>query len=176
MALYKLEGKRPKVPESGRFWVAPTAVVIGDVEIGEDASIWFGTIVRGDNEPVKIGGRTNIQESSVLHTDPGFPLVIGPDCTVGHMVMLHGCAIGERCLIGIGAILLNGVTIGGECVIGAGTLLPEGKIIPPRSLVLGAPGKVVRELSAEEALKFQGAAGRYVKNWRRFAEGLEPLE
>jgi carbonic anhydrase/acetyltransferase-like protein (isoleucine patch superfamily) len=174
MTLYELDGTRVATPAEGRYWVAPNAVVIGMVVIEEDASVWFGSVIRGDNEPVRIGARSNIQEGCVLHTDPGYPLTIGADCTIGHMVMLHGCTIGRGSLIGIGSILLNGVTIGEECLIGANTLIPEGKEIPPRSMVLGSPGKIVRQLAPEDVARFGGAAGRYVKNWKRFAAGLEP--
>src|SRR5690606_19751383 len=144
MALYALDGVGVTTPGEGRFWVAPNATVIGNVTLGEDASVWFGTIVRGDNERIVIGPRSNIQESCVLHTDPGFPMTIGPDCTIGHMVMLHGCTIGARSLVGIGSIILNGAHIGEESLVGANTLIPEGKEFPPRSLILGSPGKVVR--------------------------------
>jgi carbonic anhydrase/acetyltransferase-like protein (isoleucine patch superfamily) len=174
MALYELDGSRVTTPGDGRFWVAPNAIVLGKVEIGEDASVWFGAVIRGDNEPIRIGPRTNIQDGSVLHTDPGFPLDIGPDCTIGHMVMLHGCRIGRANLIGIGSIVLNGARIGDECLIGANTLIPEGKEIPARSMVLGSPGKIVRELNDADVQRFSGAAERYVKNWRRYALGLRP--
>jgi carbonic anhydrase/acetyltransferase-like protein (isoleucine patch superfamily) len=174
MALYELEGTRVATPGEGRYWVAPTAVVIGKVIIEEDASIWFGSILRGDNEPIRLGARSNIQEGCVLHTDPGYPLTIEPDCTIGHMAMLHGCTIGRASLIGIGSIILNGTRIGEECLIGANTLIAEGKEIPPRSMVLGSPGKIVRTLTDEDVARFAGAAGRYVKNWKRFAAGLKP--
>jgi carbonic anhydrase/acetyltransferase-like protein (isoleucine patch superfamily) len=173
MALYELDGAGVETPGEGRFWVAPSAVVIGKVIIEEDASVWFGSVIRGDNEPIRIGARSNVQESCVLHTDPGFPLTIGEDCTIGHMVMLHGCSIGRGSLIGIGSILLNGVKIGEECLVGANTLIPEGKEIPPRSMVLGSPGRIMRQLSAEDVARFGGAAGRYVQNWKRFAAGLK---
>ncbi len=176
MTLYALDGKRPATPGGGRFWIAPNAIVLGDVEIAEDASVWFGSVLRGDNEPIRVGRRSNVQDGCVLHTDPGFPLTIGEDCTIGHMVMLHGCMIGRGSLIGIGSIILNGANIGEECLVGANTLVPEGKAFPPRSMILGSPGRVVRELSAGEAAKFGGAAGRYVANWRRFAAGLSPVE
>jgi len=174
MALYELEGTRVSTPGEGRCWVAPNAVVIGKVIIEEDASIWFGSVLRGDNEPIRVGARSNIQEGCVLHTDPGFPLTVGEDCTIGHMVMLHGCTISRGSLIGIGSILLNGVKIGEECLVGANTLIPEGKEIPPRSMVLGSPGKIVRSLTAEDVARFAGAAGRYVKNWKRYAAGFKP--
>ena len=174
MALYELDGVRVETPGEGCYWVAPNAIVIGKVIIEEDASVWFGSILRGDNEPIRVGARSNIQEACVLHTDPGFPLTIGPDCTIGHMVMLHGCTIGRASLIGIGSIILNGTRIGEECLIGANTLIPEGKEIPPRSMVLGSPGKIVRQLTDEDVARFGGAADRYVKNWKRYATGLKP--
>jgi carbonic anhydrase/acetyltransferase-like protein (isoleucine patch superfamily) len=166
MSLYELDGARAS---TGRR-IAPSAVVIGKVILEEDASIWFGAIVRGDNEPIRICARSNVQEGCVLHTDPGFPLTVGPDCTIGHMVMLHGC---RGSLIGIGSIILNGAKIGEECLIGAHTLIVEGKEIPPRSMVLGSPGKIVRHLTDEDVKRFGGAAD-YVANWKRFAAGLKP--
>ena len=174
MNLYELDGIGVTTPGKGRCWVAPTAVVIGKVILEEDSSVWFGTVIRGDNEPIRIGARSNVQEGCVLHTDPGFPLTVGPDCTVGHMVMLHGCTIGRGSLIGIGSIILNGAKIGEECLVGANTLIAEGKEIPPRSMVLGSPGKIIRQLTDEDVKRFGGAAQRYVANWRRFAGGLKP--
>ncbi len=172
MALYELDGKRVTTPANGRFWVADNATVIGNVTLEEDASVWFGAVVRGDNEPIVIGARTNIQDGTVLHTDPGFPMTIGADCTIGHMVMLHGCTIGAGALIGIGAVVLNGAKIGEGALIGAGALIPEGKEIPPRSLVVGSPGKVIRELTAENVERVKRGAAHYVNNWQRFAAGL----
>lgn len=174
MALYELDGVRVKTPGEGAYWVAPNAVVLGKVEIHADASVWFGAVVRGDNELISIGPRSNVQDGSVLHTDPGFPLDIGADCTIGHMVMLHGCSIGARSLVGIGSIILNGARIGEECLIGANTLIAEGKEIPPRSMVLGSPGKIIRQLTDEDVARFTGAAGRYVANWKRYAASLKP--
>jgi carbonic anhydrase/acetyltransferase-like protein (isoleucine patch superfamily) len=172
MPLYALDGAEVKTPGPGKYWVAPNAVLLGKVALDEDASVWFGAVLRGDNELIRVGARSNVQDGSVLHTDPGFPLDIGADCTIGHMVMLHGCKIGARSLIGIGSIILNGADIGEECVIGANSFIPEGKVIPPRSMVFGSPGKVVRGLGDEEVAKYGGAAGRYVKNWRRYEAGL----
>lgn len=172
MALFRLGDESVRTPSSGRYWVAPTATVLGNVVIEEDASVWFGTVVRGDNEQIRIGARSNIQDGSVLHTDPGFPMSIGEDCTIGHMVMLHGCTIGRGSLVGIGSIILNGARVGDECLIGADTLIAEGKQIPPRSMVLGSPGRIVRELSDEDVAHFSGAAARYVENWQRFAKSL----
>jgi carbonic anhydrase/acetyltransferase-like protein (isoleucine patch superfamily) len=174
MALYELDGVRVKTPGEGAYWIAPTAVVLGKVEIHPDASVWFGAVLRGDNELISVGARSNVQDGCILHTDPGFPLSIGPDCTIGHRVMLHGCTIGRSSLIGIGSIVLNGAVIGEECLIGANTLITEGKEIPPRSLVMGSPGKIVRELTDDDMERFSGAARRYVANWKRFAAGLKP--
>ncbi|NOT70528.1 MAG: gamma carbonic anhydrase family protein [Hyphomicrobium sp.] len=174
MALYELDGARVSTPESGRFWVAPDAVLLGKVCLEEDASVWFGAVLRGDNELITVGARSNVQDGSVLHTDPGFPLTIGSDCTIGHMVMLHGCTIGRGSLIGIGSIILNGAKIGEECLIGANTLIGEGKDIPPRSMVIGSPGKIIRQLTDEDVQRFGKGAGRYVNNWQRYASGLKP--
>ncbi|MEQ1717610.1 MAG: gamma carbonic anhydrase family protein [Hyphomicrobium sp.] len=175
MALYDLDGVAVTLPSAAKFWVAPNAVVIGNVVLEEDASVWFGAVLRGDNEPIRIGQRSNIQDGCVLHTDPGFPLSVGDDCTIGHMVMLHGCTIGRRCLVGIGSIILNGAKIGEECLIGANTLIAEGKDIPARSMVLGSPGKIVRQLSDDDVARFTGGAVRYVANWKRYAAGLTPV-
>ena len=172
MTLYTLGQEAVRLPDGGRFWVAPSAALIGKVALESDASVWFGAVLRGDNELITVGARSNVQDGCVLHTDPGFPLDIGPDCTIGHMVMLHGCTIGAGSLVGIGSIILNGARIGEGCLIGANTLVTEGKVIPPRSMVLGSPGKVVRELSIEESEKLKASAGRYVANWQRYASGL----
>lgn len=174
MALYELDGARVETAGEGRCWAAPNAMLMGRVILEVDASVWFGAVLRGDNEPIRVGARSNVQDGCVLHTDPGFPLTIGPDCTIGHMVMLHGCTIGRGSLIGIGSIILNGAKIGEECLIGANTLIAEGKEIPPRSMVLGSPGKIIRQLSDDDVKRFAGAAGRYVANWKRFAAGLKP--
>ena len=175
MALYELDGTGVETPADGSYWVAPNAVVLGKVALETDASVWFGAVLRGDNELIRVGARSNVQDGCVLHTDPGYPLDIGEDCTVGHMVMLHGCTIGARSLIGIGSIILNGARIGEECLIGANTLIPEGMVIPPRSMVLGSPGKIVRELSDDDVRRFGGAAGRYVNNWKRYKAGFRPM-
>jgi carbonic anhydrase/acetyltransferase-like protein (isoleucine patch superfamily) len=172
MGLFQLDGVGVSTPGEGQYWVAPNAVVLGKVALEVDASVWFGAVVRGDNELIRIGARSNVQDGAVLHTDPGFPLNIGEDCTIGHMVMLHGCTIGRKSLVGIGSIILNGARIGEECLIGANSLITEGKEFPARSLVMGSPGKIIRTLSDEDVARFSAAAGRYVKNWRRFASGL----
>ena len=158
--------------EGPDYWIAPKAVVVGRVRIGRDASVWWNAVLRGDNEPIVVGERVNIQDGSVLHTDPGFPLTLGPDVTIGHMAMLHGCAIGEASLVGIGAVVMNGVRIGRRCLIGARALITEGKEIPDNSLVLGAPAKVVRALTAEEAAALAEPARLYVRNWKRYQAQL----
>lgn len=172
MALYALDGQKVVTPASGRFWVAANAIVLGNVIIEDDASIWFNVVIRGDNEVIRVGERSNVQDGSVLHTDPGFPLTIGADCTVGHMAMLHGCTIGDGALIGIGAIVLNGAKIGAGCLIGAGALIGEGKEIPPGSVVMGAPGKVIRQLTDADQTRMRRGAEMYVKNGQRFKAGL----
>lgn len=174
MPLYKFEGTSVTLPDSGRYYIAPDAQVIGKVILDDQASVWFGAVLRGDIEPIRIGARSNIQDGCVLHTDAGFPLTIGVDCTVGHMVMLHGCQIADRSLIGIGSIVLNGAKIGEECLIGANSLIPEGKEIPPRSLVMGSPGKIIRQLTDDDVARFTQGAGRYVKNGERYRNGLAP--
>lgn len=175
MTLYQLGGVAPELPEDGRFWIAPNACVMGRVILRPNASVWFGAVLRGDHEPIEIGEGSNVQDASVLHTDPGYPLTIGRNCTIGHMVMLHGCTIGDDSLIGIGATVLNGARIGKQCLIGAHSLIPEGKEIPDRSLVMGTPGRVVREFTEEEATQFNYPAAHYVENWQRFAKDLQPL-
>ena len=173
MALYEFEGHRVAVPANGRFWVAENAAVIGKVVIEENASVWFNSVVRGDNEPIVIGARANVQDGCVLHTDPGFPLAIGAEATIGHMVMLHGCTIGRGTLIGIGAVVLNGADIGNDCLIGAGTLIPEGKKIPARSVVLGSPGKVTRQVSEQDLERMRWGVQLYLDRWQAYARGLK---
>ena len=174
LALYTLDDMQVEVPEKGAYWVAPNAIVIGNVKLGPLASVWFGAVVRGDNDLIDIGARTNIQDGSVLHTDQGFPMKIGEGCTVGHMVMLHGCTIGSNTLIGIGATVLNGAQIGANCIIGAHSLIPEGKKIPDNSLVMGTPGRVMREVSAKEAGQLKELSRHYVANLSRYNAGFAP--
>jgi carbonic anhydrase/acetyltransferase-like protein (isoleucine patch superfamily) len=174
MSLFALDDVAPTLPASFCF-VADSASVIGNVEIGEDVGIWFGAVLRGDNERIAIGVRTNIQDLCVLHTDPGFPLTIGANCTIGHRATLHGCSIGEGTLVGMSATILNGARIGKNCLIGAGTLVTEGKEIPDGSLVLGSPGKVVRQLTEAEIEGLKKSAERYVANARRFTTGLRKM-
>ena len=175
MPLYSLADQAPSLSDPGRFWLAPSAHVIGDVRIGEDVSVWFGAVIRADNEPIRIGARTNIQDLSVLHSDPGSPLTIGEGVTVGHKVMLHGCTIGDNSLIGIGAIILNRARIGANSLVGAGALVTEGKEFPDGVLIMGAPARVVRELTPEQIEGLKRSAEHYVANGRRFAKGLGAL-
>lgn len=175
MTVYSLQGVTPKLPADGEFWIAPNAVVLGDVVLQSGASVWFGAVVRGDTDTLTIGENSNIQDLSVLHADAGVPLTIGRNVTVGHKVMLHGCTIGDNSLIGIGAVILNGAVIGKNCLIGANALIPEGKVIPDGSLVMGQPGKVVRELNEGQIAALEASATHYVQNWKRYVTGLVPL-
>lgn len=171
--IYELDGVAPLI--AGDAWVAPDANLMGRVVVEADASVWFGVTARGDTEEIRIGLGSNVQENCVLHTDLGFPLTIGADCTIGHKAMLHGCTIGDGSLIGMGAIVLNGAKIGKGCLIGAGALVTEGKEIPDGSLVMGAPGKVVRQLDEVAQGKLLESAEHYRQNARRFAKGLKPV-
>ncbi|SET04364.1 gamma carbonic anhydrase family protein [Oceanicella actignis] len=173
--LYELDGIAPVVPEDGDFWIAPGAAVIGKVILEPGVSVWFNAVLRGDNEPIRIGAGSNIQEGAVLHTDPGRPLTVGPNVTVGHKAMLHGCEIGEGSLIGINAVILNGARIGKGCLIGAGALVTEDKEIPDGALVMGAPGKVVRQLDEGQRAALMASAEKYRANMRRFKAGMRLL-
>jgi carbonic anhydrase/acetyltransferase-like protein (isoleucine patch superfamily) len=172
MTIYGLDAVFPDLPADGDYWVAPNAVVVGRVKLGARASVWFGTVLRGDLEAIDIGADTNIQDLSVGHADPGFPLIVGEGCTIGHRTMLHGCRIGDNCLIGMGTTILNGAVIGDNCLIGANTLILEGREIPARSLVIGSPGKVVRPLDQPAIEQLRESARRYRDNARRYAAGL----
>lgn len=172
MTLYALDGVSPALPEDGDYWIAPGAHVAGDIGIGSGVGIWFGAAIRGDQEIIRIGNGTNIQENCVLHADPGFPCLIGENCTIGHRAMLHGCEIGNNTLIGMSATVLNGAKIGRNCLIGAGALVTEGKVIPDKSLVMGSPGKVIRELDADTIAHLAWMADHYTENMRRFRSGL----
>jgi len=172
MSVYNLGGVAPELPVEDEYWIAPNAVVIGRVILKKNASVWFGATIRGDNDPITIGENSNVQDGSVLHTDAGSPLDIGPNVTIGHMVMLHGCTIGENSLVGIGSIVLNGARIGKNCLIGANCLITEGKEIPDNSLVMGAPGKVVREVAPAQVRTLRGSALHYVENWKRYRVGM----
>jgi carbonic anhydrase/acetyltransferase-like protein (isoleucine patch superfamily) len=175
MALYSLDGVAPTLPR-GFAWVAETAVVIGKVELGEDVSVWFGTVLRGDNEPIVIGAMTNIQENCVFHTDPESPATVGRGCTIGHNAIVHGCTIGDNSLIGMGAIVLNGAVIGKNCLVGAGALVTEHSQIPDNSLVIGAPAKVVRPIDEYGEEMLRKSAEHYVARARLFAAGLKRVE
>ena len=174
MAIYELDGVAPQVAASA--WVAGSAEVMGNVRLGEDASVWFATVVRGDCESISIGAGSNVQDASVLHADIGQPLVIGERVTVGHQVMLHGCTIGDESLIGIGAVVLNGARIGKHCLVGAGSLVTEGKEFPDGSMILGSPARVVRQLSPEQIEGLRQSARHYMDNARRFKAGLRQLD
>jgi carbonic anhydrase/acetyltransferase-like protein (isoleucine patch superfamily) len=171
--LYDLADHRVQL-RGGHHYVAPNATLIGDVILEDRASVWFNVVIRGDNEPITVGPRSNIQDGSVLHTDAGVPLTLGPSVSVGHLVMLHGCTIGEGSLVGIKAVILNHAVIGRECLIGANTLIPEGKVIPDRALVLGSPGKVVRNLTDDEVAGLYRIADHYVENAERYRCDLRP--
>jgi carbonic anhydrase/acetyltransferase-like protein (isoleucine patch superfamily) len=173
--IYELDGQQPDLPEEGRYWVAPSAAVIGKVRLKTDCSIWFGAVLRGDNEWIELGERSQIQDNATLHTDPGFPISIGPDCVIGHNVTLHGCTIGAHALIGMGAIVLNGARIGAYSLVGAGALVTEGKSFPEKSLIVGAPARAIRTLDDAAAIGIAGAAEFYVRNFKHYAKGLKPI-
>jgi carbonic anhydrase/acetyltransferase-like protein (isoleucine patch superfamily) len=175
MAIYELDGQAPEFPAGGRYWVAETAVLIGRVRLKDDASVWFGAVLRGDNEWIEIGERSQVQDNATMHTDPGFPLVIGADCVIGHKVMLHGCTIGNNTLIGMGAILLNGSKIGNNCLVGAGALVTEGKTFPDNSLIVGAPARVSRTLDEQAHKMIAAGADIYVRRAQQYAKGLKRI-
>jgi carbonic anhydrase/acetyltransferase-like protein (isoleucine patch superfamily) len=175
MPIFELDGERPEFPADRRYWVADTATLIGRVRLRTDASVWFGSVLRGDNEWIELGERTQIQDNSTLHTDPGFPITIGNDCVIGHNVVLHGCTIAAASLVGMGAIVLNGARIGRNCLIGAGALVTEGKQFPDNSLVVGAPARVIRTLNEAETREIARGADIYVKRWQRYAAGLKRI-
>lgn len=174
MAIYELDGMAPDMADSA--WVADSAQVMGRVRLGQDCSVWFGAVVRGDSESISIGDGSNIQDASVLHADLGKPLVIGRNVTVGHQVMLHGCTVGDESLIGIGAVVLNGARIGRNCLVGAGALVTEGKEFPDGSMIIGSPAKAVRALTPEQIEGLRQSARHYVDNARRFKTGLRKLD
>jgi carbonic anhydrase/acetyltransferase-like protein (isoleucine patch superfamily) len=175
MPIYALDDIAPELPPEGEYWIAPDAHVIGRVRLRPGASIWFGTVLRGDNELIDVGESVNIQEGSLLHTDPGFPMTLGRNCTIGHHAILHGCTIGEGSLIGMGATVLNGADIGPNCLVGANALVTEGKSFPARSLIVGAPAKAVRGLDDKAVERLVGTAEHYVRNWRRYSAGLKRI-
>jgi carbonic anhydrase/acetyltransferase-like protein (isoleucine patch superfamily) len=172
MTVYALEGIAPELPPVGQYWIAPDAVVVGKVRLAAMASVWFSAVIRGDNEWISIGENSNVQDGAVLHTDPGLPLVVGRDCTIGHKAILHGCEVGSNTLIGMGAVILNRARIGSNCLIGANALVTEGKVIPDNSLVMGQPAKIMGELNEEAVARLTQSARSYVLNWQRYAGGL----
>lgn len=171
--VYDLGSRRVQLPQDGEYWVAPNATLVGNIVLHRNASVWFGAVLRGDNDPIVIGENSNVQDGSVLHTDEGVQLTIGVGVTIGHMAMLHGCTVGDNSLIGIGAVVLNGAQIGRNCLIGARALITENKVIPDNSLVVGAPGRVARVLSEAEIEGLRHSARHYVENWKRFAAEMK---
>lgn len=176
MPIYSLDERVPQLPEPDRFWIAPDAHVIGSVRLGRDVGIWFGAVLRGDNELIDLGEGTNIQEGAMLHTDPGAPLTTGPGCTIGHHAILHGCTIGANSLIGMGATILNHARIGANCIVGANALVTEGKEFPDNSLIVGAPARAIRVLDEAAVERLRLSAQNYVRNWKRFAKGLKRID
>ena len=173
MPIYELDGQGPEFPTDGRYWVAETATLIGRVRLKTQASVWFGAVLRGDNEWIELGERSQIQDNATLHTDPGFPLTIGTNCVIGHNVILHGCTIGDESLIGMGAIMLNGASVGRNCLVGAGAVVTEGKSFPDNSLIVGAPARVIRTLDEKAAAMIRGGAYIYVRRSQQYAQGLK---
>lgn len=173
MPLYAFAGKQPELPEDGSAWVAPSADLIGEVQLGRDASVWFSTVIRADNTPIIVGDGTNIQEGAMLHSDRGAPLTVGNGCTIGHHAILHGCTIADNVLIGMGATVLNHAVIPENCLVGAGALVTEGKTFEPGSLIVGSPAKAVRQLSAEAIAGIRMSAAGYAKKAKAFGEGLK---
>jgi carbonic anhydrase/acetyltransferase-like protein (isoleucine patch superfamily) len=169
MPIYALADLAPQLPPAGGFWIAPGAHVIGNILLAEDVGIWFGAVLRGDNELISVGARSNIQENAMLHTDMGFPLSIGSDCTIGHHAILHGCTIGDNSLVGMGATILNGAKIGKNSLVGANALVTEGKEFPDNSLIVGSPARAIRTLDDAAAARLTASAAGYVANWKRFA-------
>ncbi|MFY8040995.1 MAG: gamma carbonic anhydrase family protein [Bosea sp. (in: a-proteobacteria)] len=175
MPIYALADLAPQLPPPGLFWIAPGAHVIGNVLLAEDVGIWFGAVLRGDNELISVGARSNIQENAMLHTDMGFPLRIGSDCTIGHHAILHGCTIGDNSLVGMGATILNGAKIGKNSLVGANALVTEGKEFPDNSLIVGSPARAIRTLDDAAVARLTASAAGYVANWKRFAGELRVI-
>jgi carbonic anhydrase/acetyltransferase-like protein (isoleucine patch superfamily) len=176
MTTYALGDDRPELPAGGNWWVAPNATLIGKVRLLEHASVWFGAVLRGDNDWIVVGNRSNVQDNSVIHTDPGVPTLIGDGVTVGHRVILHSCSVGDNSLVGMGSTLLTGCRIGNNCLIGANTLIPEGKEIPDNSLVVGSPGRVVKTLAEPQLALLKMSAEVYVHNYQRFRTQLQRVD
>jgi carbonic anhydrase/acetyltransferase-like protein (isoleucine patch superfamily) len=175
MPIYELDGQAPEFPDDGRYWVAETAVLIGRVRLKSNASVWFGAVLRGDNEWIEVGERSQIQDNATLHTDPGFPMTIGSNCVIGHKVMLHGCTVGNNSLIGMGAILLNGSKIGNNSLVGAGALITEGKTFPDNSLIVGSPARAIRTVDDRITAMIAGGADVYVRRWQQYASSLKRI-
>lgn len=175
MPIYALKGVSPQFADRESNWIAPDATLIGRIAIGRNAGIWFGAVLRGDNELIEIGEDSNVQEHTIMHTDPGFPLTVGKGCTIGHRALLHGCTIGDNSLIGMGAIVLNGARIGANSLVGAGALVTEGKQFPDGSLIVGSPARVTRELGDAAIAGLRASAQHYVANGRRFLTDLRPI-
>jgi carbonic anhydrase/acetyltransferase-like protein (isoleucine patch superfamily) len=175
MAIFELDGEAPDLPADGRYWIADSAVVIGRVRLKSDASVWFNAVLRGDNEWIELGERSQIQDNAMLHTDPGFPLTIGENCVIGHNVVLHGCRIAANSLIGMGAVVLNGAKIGRNCLVGAGAVVTEGKEFADNSLIVGSPARVIRALDEKAARAIADGADIYVRRWQQYAKGLKRI-
>jgi carbonic anhydrase/acetyltransferase-like protein (isoleucine patch superfamily) len=175
MPIFELAGERPEFPADGQYWIAETAVVVGRVRLRSEASVWWGAVLRGDNEWIDVGERSQIQDNATLHTDPGFPLTIGRGCVIGHNVVLHGCTVGDGSLIGMGAILLNGARIGTNSIVGAGAVVTEGKTFPDNSLVVGAPARVIRTLDEKAVEMIANGASVYVRRWKHYAGALKRI-
>jgi carbonic anhydrase/acetyltransferase-like protein (isoleucine patch superfamily) len=175
MAIFELDGQAPELPADGRYWIADSAAVIGRVRLKSNTSVWFGAVLRGDNEWIELGERSQIQDNATLHTDPGFPVTIGEDCVIGHNVVLHGCTIGSNSLIGMGGIVLNGGKIGRNCLLGAGALVTEGKEFPDNSLIVGAPARVIRDVDEAATRAIRNGADIYVRRWQQYAKGLKRI-
>lgn len=174
MAIYALNNRAPRFGVGS--WIADNATVVGAVDAGSNVSVWYSAVIRGDNDPITIGDNTNVQDGAVLHTDDGIPMTIGSNVSIGHMVMLHGCTIGDGSLIGINAVVLNRAVVGKHCIIGANTLIPEGRVIPDRSLVVGSPGRIIRELRDDEIAALKANAESYIAHAREYEEGLVRLD
>jgi carbonic anhydrase/acetyltransferase-like protein (isoleucine patch superfamily) len=175
MPIYELNGAKPEFPAEGEYWVADNATLIGRVRLKRQSSVWFGAVVRGDNEWIELGERSQIQDNATLHTDPGFPMVIGANCVIGHNVILHGCTIGDESLVGMGSIMMNGSSIGTNCIVGAGAVITEGKTFPDNSLIVGAPARVVRTLDGKAREMIRGGADIYVRRSQEYAKNLKKV-
>lgn len=175
MPLYALGDASPTTPDADRYWIAPDAHVIGRVSLAADVGIWFGAVLRGDNAAIVIGEGTNIQEGTMVHVDPGFPVSIGRGCTIGHHAIIHGCTIGDNSLVGMGATVLNGARIGNNCLVGANALITEGKEFPDNSLIVGSPAKAIRVLDDDAVEKLRQSAERYIGNWKNFSRNLRVI-